>query len=134
MAETILIATAVPAWVTIMFFVILAGLILCLALEEKLHAKKSIIAAAFAVFSLLLGTACGIFSFEEVVIGSHEAHATEQPIELEYFDSDDQETHSVTIEPEEQHPANDQAAAADVAGRDRLLTRGFPLPGASIRR
>lgn len=38
-----------------MFALILVGLILCLALEEKIHAKKSVIAGVFAVVSMLLG-------------------------------------------------------------------------------
>ena len=53
------------------FGALLIGLIACLALEEKLHAKKSVIAGLFAVVCLLLGAAAGILPFEEVVIGSH---------------------------------------------------------------
>lgn len=45
----------VPMGITILFCVVLAGLIACLALEEKIHAKKSVIAGVFAVLSLLLG-------------------------------------------------------------------------------
>ena len=83
---TLLIASAatVPVWVTVMFCCLLVGLITCLALEEILHAKKSIIAAAFAVICLLLGTATGIFSFEEVVVGSHEAVVNEK-VDVEYL-------------------------------------------------
>ena len=64
-------ATLPPTWVTVMFGLLLAGLITCLALEEKLHAKKSVIAGIFAVVCLFLGAACGILPFEEVVVGSH---------------------------------------------------------------
>ena len=39
---------AVPLGVTLMFSALLVGLILCLALEEKIHAKKSIIAFGLA--------------------------------------------------------------------------------------
>ena len=78
MNANLLIASAahVPAWTTILFGLILVGLIACLAFEEQLHAKKSIIAGGFAVLSLFLGTALGIFSFEEIVVGSHEATLT----------------------------------------------------------
>ena len=58
--------------VTLLFSLLLVGLIACLALEEKIHAKKSIIAGSFAVVCLLAGTLCGILSFEDIVVGSHE--------------------------------------------------------------
>lgn len=48
-------AHAVPMGITILFCLVLAGLIACLALEEKIHAKKSVIAGVFAVLSLILG-------------------------------------------------------------------------------
>lgn len=50
-------AHAVPLWITLVFAGILLGLIGCLAFEEKIHAKKSVIAGVFAVVSLLLGAA-----------------------------------------------------------------------------
>ena len=59
--------------ITTVFALLLVGLILCLALEEKIHAKKSIIAASFAAICLLLGTFTGILSFEKIVVGSHRA-------------------------------------------------------------
>lgn len=40
--------------VTWLFMGVLAGLIACLALEEKIHAKKSVIAGGFALISMLL--------------------------------------------------------------------------------
>ncbi|MDD9971665.1 MAG: SLC13 family permease [Myxococcales bacterium] len=46
---------AVAHEVTMVFAVILLGMILALALEEKLHAKKSLITAIFAGVSLLVG-------------------------------------------------------------------------------
>ena len=64
----------VPTTVTVVFCVLLVGLIACLAFEEQLHAKKSIIAGAFAVICLLLGTATGILPFDDVVVGSKEAN------------------------------------------------------------
>jgi Na+/H+ antiporter NhaD/arsenite permease-like protein len=42
-------------WVTLLFGLLLTAMILCLALEEKLHAKKSIITGTFAIISLFLG-------------------------------------------------------------------------------
>ena len=62
----------VSAGVTILFSILLLGLITCLAFEEKLHAKKSVIAGVFAIICLLAGAVCGILPFDEVVIGSHE--------------------------------------------------------------
>lgn len=83
MTPVLLFATAehVSVGVTILFSLILVALIACLALEEKIHAKKSVIAGTFAIICLLLGTICGILPFEEVVVGSHlpseEAHAAD---------------------------------------------------------
>ena len=58
---------AVPTGVTVLFSLILVGLILCLAFEEKIHAKKSIIAGMFAVISLLLGAALDLLPFGPVI-------------------------------------------------------------------
>ncbi len=41
--------------ITLLFGTILVAMIACLALEEKLHAKKSIIVGIFATICLLLG-------------------------------------------------------------------------------
>ena len=79
-----------------MFCLILVGLISCLAFEEKLHAKKSIIAGFFAVLSLLIGAAVGIFSFEEVVVGSHEA-TLKNKVEVEYVDEATHEVHVIEV-------------------------------------
>ena len=56
--------------VTLLFAVVLVGLITCLALEEKIHAKKSIIAGVFAIICLVLGTTFHLLPFRDVVIGS----------------------------------------------------------------
>ncbi len=61
-----------PFGLRMMFVMLLVGLIMCLAFEEKLHAKKSVIAGLFAVVCLFLGALNGILPFEEVVVGSHE--------------------------------------------------------------
>lgn len=45
----------VPMSTTLVFLAILVAMIACLALEEKLHAKKSIITGVFALVCLLLG-------------------------------------------------------------------------------
>ena len=62
----------VPAWVTLLFVSILAAMILCLALEEKLHAKKSVIAGLFAILCLLLGAVFGLLPFGPISVGGHE--------------------------------------------------------------
>lgn len=49
-------AHVVPAWITWFFTLVLAGMIACLALEEKLHAKKSIIVGTFSGFCLIAAT------------------------------------------------------------------------------
>lgn len=46
---------AVSLGITIFFALILVSLIVCLALEEKIHARKSIIVGLFAVATLFLG-------------------------------------------------------------------------------
>lgn len=81
----LIVASGSPvSWpVTLTFSIILALLILTLALEEKIHAKKSIIAGSFAIVSLLLATFCGILSFEQVVVGSHQVTA-EKDFEVEF--------------------------------------------------
>ena len=50
-------AAHVEPWITWLFGGLLVGLILSLAFEEKLHAKKSVIAGVFAVVGLFLAAA-----------------------------------------------------------------------------
>ena len=57
----------VPMSVTLLFTGLLVAMILCLALEEKIHAKKSLIVGLFAVVSLMLGTALGLMPFGPLV-------------------------------------------------------------------
>ncbi len=66
------ITQGVPGWVTGIFAGVLGLMILTLALEEKIHANKSIITGAFAILSLLLATAFGLMPFDESVV--HFAH------------------------------------------------------------
>ena len=46
---------SVSPGITYLFFGILICMILCLALEEKIHAKKSVIVGLFAIIALFLG-------------------------------------------------------------------------------
>ena len=62
----------VPLGVTSLFAFLLVAMISCLALEEKLHAKKSWIVSSFALVALLLGAATEILPFEPVVLAGHE--------------------------------------------------------------
>jgi Na+/H+ antiporter NhaD/arsenite permease-like protein len=50
----------VSSGMTYLFTAVLLGLVLCLAFEEKIHAKKSVIAGFFALVSLLLGGFTGV--------------------------------------------------------------------------
>ena len=85
----VLASKSVPPGITAMFAAILVALILCLALEEKLHAKKSVIVGLFVVVTLFLGAVCGILPFEKVVVGSHRmpsssAAATDEPVDEDH--------------------------------------------------
>lgn len=63
----------VSSSLTIFFTIILAIMILSLALEEKLHAKKSLIVGIFAMVTLFLGTFFHLLPFGPVTIpGGHE--------------------------------------------------------------
>ena len=61
----------VPMSVTLVFGAVLAGLIITLALEEKIHAKKSVIAGVFAIGSLILGDFFGLIPLGKVIVGGH---------------------------------------------------------------
>ena len=59
---------AVPGWVTGFYLLVLAGMVLCLAIEEKIHAKKSLI--------FICGGICGIriiSSFLKILIHCQKA-------------------------------------------------------------
>ncbi len=77
LAEATSAPHSVSATTTAIFAALLVALITCLALEEKLHAKKSVIAGTFAIICLLLGAVFEILPFEEVVVGSHEIRPDE---------------------------------------------------------
>ena len=63
---------ALPLGVTLFFGALLVGLIACLALEEKIHAKKSVIVGVFALVCLLLGAIFEILPFGPIEVGGHE--------------------------------------------------------------
>ena len=62
----------VPLGVTLLFMALLIAMILCLALEEKLHAKKSVVVGLFAVVTLFLGAAFDLLPFGSISVGGHE--------------------------------------------------------------
>jgi Na+/H+ antiporter NhaD/arsenite permease-like protein len=76
-------AHEVSLTITLVFTALLLGMILSLALEEKIHAKKSLIAGVFAVVCLLIGTAVHILPFGPVSVGGHEI---EMPIYIPAID------------------------------------------------
>ena len=53
----------VETWITVLFALILVAMVASLALEEKIHAKKSIIVGAFAGLCLILGTVLQLLHF-----------------------------------------------------------------------
>lgn len=59
-------AHEIPGWVTAFFALVLVAMIAALALEEKLHAKKSIIVGSFAGFCLIAATLLNLLSFGKV--------------------------------------------------------------------
>ena len=61
---------------TVFFAALLVAMILSLAFEEKLHAKKSVIVGVFAVLSLLLGGLFGLlpFSAMDIHVGDADIH------------------------------------------------------------
>lgn len=98
--------------ITAIFALLLVGLILCLALEEKIHAKKSIIAASFAAVCLLLGTFTGILSFEKIVVGSQRAEVvSEKEIAVKvYSDEDPDATQVIEVDCDASDSNNDDPA------------------------
>ncbi len=69
-----LATTDVPLGVTLLFTGLLVLMIVCLALEEKLHAKKSVIVGVFAAVALFLADALHHLPKADVVIGGHPVH------------------------------------------------------------
>lgn len=67
-SPAIAVAHEVPLSVTLVFAGLLVCMVLCLALEEKLHAKKSVIVGVFAVISLLLAAFLELLPFGGVTL------------------------------------------------------------------
>jgi len=76
--------TEVTPGITWLFTVILALMILALALEEKLHARKSLIVGLFSIICLILGTWLGIIPFGEVTLPN--GHQIEMPVYIPAVD------------------------------------------------
>ncbi len=65
-------AQPVSDTITLIFTGILVFMVVCLALEEKIHAQKSLIVGVIAAVALLLGGFMGILPFGDVIIpGGH---------------------------------------------------------------
>ena len=70
--------------ITLFFTFYLVAMILCLALEEKLHAKKSLIVGLFAAGALISGTALHIIPFGEMILPG--GHIIEMPVYIPAID------------------------------------------------
>ncbi len=62
----------VPGGITLLFSAILVALIVSLALEEKLHAQKSLVVGLYAILSLILGAILLPLPYGPYVVGGHE--------------------------------------------------------------
>lgn len=74
----------VPSWVTYLFAGLLVAMIASLALEEKLHAKKSVIVGVFAIISLFLGSYFGLMPFGELTLA--DGHKLSMPVYIPAVD------------------------------------------------
>jgi Na+/H+ antiporter NhaD/arsenite permease-like protein len=70
--------------ITYAFVALLVALVLSLAFEEKLHAKKSLIVALYAVVGLIAASALGLMSFGAVILPG--GHAIEMPVYIPAVD------------------------------------------------
>lgn len=77
-------AHSVPTWETALFGLILVAMIAALALEEKIHAKKSIIVGSFAGLCLILATVLKLLTFGPVELPNH--HTINLPIYIPSID------------------------------------------------
>jgi len=77
-------AHSVPTWETALFGLILVAMIAALALEEKIHAKKSIIVGSFAGLCLILATVLKLLSFGPVELPNH--HLINLPVYIPSID------------------------------------------------
>ncbi|MBI1373548.1 MAG: hypothetical protein GC159_12535 [Phycisphaera sp.] len=76
----------VAGWVTALFAFLLVAMIACLALEEKLHAKKSVIVGLYAVVCLILGGVLGLLPFYDVHHLMIAGHEVELPVYIPAID------------------------------------------------
>ncbi|MCA8925885.1 MAG: hypothetical protein KDD82_29020 [Planctomycetes bacterium] len=67
-------AHAPPGWVTALFGGLLLCMVVALALEEKLHAKKSVITGIGAIVCLLAGQALDVLPEGPALLQGHELH------------------------------------------------------------
>ncbi len=74
----------VPAWETALFGLILVAMIAALALEEKIHAKKSIIVGSFAGLCLILATLMKLLKFGPVELP--DGHEIDLPVYIPSID------------------------------------------------
>ncbi len=69
---------------TLIFTLILVAMIVSLALEEKIHAKKSLIVSVFAVIALVLATALNLLPFGQITLAN--GHEIEIPVYIPAVD------------------------------------------------
>ena len=69
-----LVEHVVPLSTTLLFMGLLAAMIACLALEEKIHAKKSLIVGVFAMISLILAEVFGLIHEEAMSFLGQDVH------------------------------------------------------------
>lgn len=84
---TLLLASgdaAVGTGTTVLFGLLLVAMIAGLALEERLHAKKSVITGIAALVCLFLAVNMGIMPKEHPMLGTHELHLPHWVIGIEW--------------------------------------------------
>lgn len=74
----------VPTWVTVLFGVLLVLMVLALALEERIHAKKSFITGVTAVVSVLLAQGLSLLPTDDLTNSMHES--VEMPVYIAAID------------------------------------------------
>ena len=75
---------AVPAGVTALFAILLVAMIVALALEETIHAKKSAIVGVFAGACLVLATVLDLLPFGDVTLPG--GHTVKMPVYIPAID------------------------------------------------
>ena len=80
------VAPAVAPWITYLFTGLLVAMVLCLALEEKIHAQKSVIVGVTAVIALLLGAFTGILPFDTSAVLLPNGHEISLPVFIPWIE------------------------------------------------